>query len=99
MKIGLLNQMIKYYKYGFGRVTDYVNEGIRNGNITRKEGIELVEKYDDSCSDKYIKSFCEYIGITFEQFWIQVTENVNLNLFNVTPNGKIKKKFKVGTGL
>lgn len=94
-----LNQMIKYYKYGFGRVTDYVNEGIRNGNITRKEGIELVEKYDDSCSDKYIKSFCEYIGITFEQFWIQVTENVNLNLFNVTPNGKIKKKFKVGTGL
>ena len=24
-----LNQMIKYYKYGFGRASDYVNEEIR----------------------------------------------------------------------
>ena len=25
-----LNQMIKYYKYGFGRVSDSVNEQIRS---------------------------------------------------------------------
>ncbi len=94
-----LNQMIKYYKYGFGRVTDYVNEGIRNSYMTRKQGIELVEKYDDSCSDEYIKSFCDFIEITFEQFWIQVRKNVNLDLFTVRSDGKIKKKFKVGTGI
>jgi N-acetyl sugar amidotransferase len=94
-----LNQMIKYYKYGFGRVTDYVNEGIRHNNMTRKQGIKLVEKYDDSCSEAYIKSFCDYIEITLEQFWIQVRENVNLDLFTVSSDGKIKKKFKVGAGL
>ena len=27
-----LNQMIKYYKFGFGKVTDYVNEDIRLGH-------------------------------------------------------------------
>ncbi len=31
-----LNQMIKYYKFGFGRVTDYVNEEIRLGRLTRE---------------------------------------------------------------
>ena len=36
-----LNQMIKYYKFGFGRVTDYVNEAIRLGIMNREEGIAL----------------------------------------------------------
>ena len=94
-----VNQMIKYYKYGFGRVTDYVNERIRSGDMTREEGIQLVEKYDDSCSNDYIKSFCDYIDITVEQFWKQVRKNVNPDLFTVTADGKIKKKFKVGKGL
>lgn len=94
-----LNQMIKYYKFGFGRVTDYANEGIRHGSMTREEGIKLVDKYDDSCSDEYIKSFCDYIEITVDEFWVQVRKNVNLDLFSITSNGKIKKKFKVGKGL
>ena len=40
--------MIKYFKYGFGRVSDYVNEEIRLGRISREEGIKLAEKYDAS---------------------------------------------------
>jgi len=40
-----LNQMIKYYKFGFGRVSDYVNECIRMDKMTREQGINLVEKY------------------------------------------------------
>ena len=41
-------------KYGFGRATDYVNEMIRLGDLTREEGIEIVTKYDGRCSSKYI---------------------------------------------
>ena len=37
-----LNQMIKYYKYGFGKVTDYVNEDIRLGRLNREDAIEIV---------------------------------------------------------
>ena len=51
-----LNQMIKYYKYGFGRASDYVNEEIRIGNLS-ESAIKLVNKYDGRCSDKYISSF------------------------------------------
>jgi len=94
-----LNQMIKYYKFGFGRVTDYANEEIRLGRMTRDEGISLVERYDDSCSPEYIASFCDYIGITVEAFWDKVFAALNRNLFDVTGDGRIVRKFKVGVGL
>ncbi len=94
-----LNQMIKYLKYGFGRISDYVNEDIRLGRISREEGIELVKKYDGKCSEKYIKSFSKYIGISIDEFWDQVDKSVNLNLFSRVKKGVYKRKFKVGKGL
>lgn len=94
-----LNQMIKYYKFGFGRVTDYVNEEIRLGRMTRQCGIELVEKYDDSCGNEYIKSFCAYIEISVPFFWEKVHASVNRNLFTIERDGTISRKFKVGIGL
>ncbi|PIW54455.1 MAG: N-acetyl sugar amidotransferase [Sphingomonadales bacterium CG12_big_fil_rev_8_21_14_0_65_65_10] len=93
------NQMIKYYKFGFGRVTDYCNEEIRHGNMTRERGIELVEKYDDAGSDEYISSFCDYIGIGKDQFWDQVHASVNRDLFTINDDGRITRKFEVGVGL
>lgn len=94
-----LNQMIKYLKFGFGRIADYVNEDIRNGRMTREEGIELNKKYDGSCSPNYIKSFSDYIGITVEEFWEQVDKSVNRELFTKEDEGKYTPKFKVGVGL
>jgi N-acetyl sugar amidotransferase len=91
-----LNQMIKYYKYGFGRASDYANEMIRLGTITREEGIQLVKKYDGKCSDNYIKSFCEYIEISPQYFWEKVHFVTNKKLFNIK-NNQIIPKFKVGS--
>lgn len=94
-----LNQMIKYYKFGFGRVTDYVNEEIRLGRMTRDQAIKLVERYDDSCAPAYIESFCAYIGISVEAFWAQVRASTNRTLFDVPPTGRPVRKFRVGVGL
>ena len=94
-----LNQMIKYLKYGFGRISDYVNEDIRNKRLSREEGIELLEKFDGTCSPKYIESFSNYIGITVEEFWKQVDLSVNTDLFEKHGLGKYEPKFQVGIGL
>jgi N-acetyl sugar amidotransferase len=94
------NQMLKYLKYGFGRTTDYVNEDIRRGRLTRKEAIELVEAYDGKCATGYIESFCEFIEITKGEFWEFVSEKiVNRNLFEVQGIDSFVPKFKVGVGL
>ena len=92
----ILNQMIKYYKYGFGRATDYVNEWIRTGRITRSEGIPIVEKYDGACADHYIESFSKFIGITTNDFWQIVRKFTNSQLFDMSQPGRPKPLFKVG---
>lgn len=94
-----LNQMIKYYKFGFGRVTDYANEEIRLGRMSRAQGIHLVEHYDDACAPGYIESFSDYIGISVGEFWKKVYASVNRELFDVQDDGRILRKFKVGVGL
>jgi len=94
-----LNQMIKYYKFGFGRVTDYVNEEIRLCRMSREAGIASVEKYDHCCGDNYIKSFCDFIHISVDKFWEKVYSSVNQKLFSIDSDGNIHPKFTVGTGL
>jgi N-acetyl sugar amidotransferase len=94
-----LNQMIKYYKYGFGKISDYANEDIRNGRLTREEAIKLVEKFDGKCGENYIESFCDYIGISITDFWAHVNKSVNPNLFYKDSKGNWIPKFKVGEGL
>lgn len=94
-----INQMIKYYKFGFGRTTDYVNEEIRLGRMTRDQGIDLVHQYDDKCSLEYIARYCEYLGIGVDAFWDQVRRTCNRKLFDVASHGSITSKFTVGVGL
>ena len=94
-----LNQMIKYYKFGFGRASDYVNEMIRLGTMTREQGITVCENYDGACSDAYIASFCEYIEISVEYFWEKVISVTNKDLFTLTGPADINRRFKVGNGI
>jgi N-acetyl sugar amidotransferase len=91
-----LNQMIKYLKFGFGRVTDYVNEDIRLGRMTRQEGIAMVEKYEGKCSPRYIRSFCDYLEISEAKFWEVVDKSVNKELFARGPTGTWERRFTVG---
>jgi len=63
-----VNQMLKYIKFGFGQCMDHVCYDIRDGLMSREEGIELVKKFDGKCSETYIIEFCNFAGITLEDF-------------------------------
>ncbi|MCC6648506.1 MAG: N-acetyl sugar amidotransferase [Polyangiaceae bacterium] len=75
------NQRIKYLKFGFGRVTDYVNEDIRLGRLTREAGARLAERYDGRVAPRYVASFCRYLGIEEAEFHRVVDACVNRELF------------------
>ena len=65
----VIHHYFKYLKFGFGSTSDNVSNEIRNGRMTREEGIKLVRETDGRTPPKeYIKHFCENIGITKEQF-------------------------------
>ena len=91
-----INMMIKYYKFGFGRATDYVSEEIRLGLMSREEGIKIVKRYDGICDDSIIKSYCNYVNITIDKFWEIVYSYTNKNLFEIK-KGEVRpiRKFKI----
>jgi N-acetyl sugar amidotransferase len=95
-----INMMLKYYKLGFGRASDFVNEEIRSGRLTREEGVVLVQRYDGICDDKYVESFCRYVGISINEFWVQVHKAANPLLFESVPGRQRPQPlFTPGVGL
>lgn len=56
-------------KFGIGRATYDAAQEIRNGKITRNEGVQLVKKFDEEFPSKYFNAFLSYIGISEAQFF------------------------------
>ncbi len=90
-----INQLIKYYKYGFGRATEYMNDEIRLSRISRDKAAKIAAKYDGKFSNKIILDFCNYINITENKFWKIVKKNLNKSIFKIKKN-KIIPKFVAG---
>ncbi len=90
-----INMMIKYFKYGFGRATDLVNEAIRKKEMSREDAIDIVKKFDGVCDDSIIRSYCKYINISEPKFWEYTNHWVNESIFKKTRKRPIPK-FKVG---
>ncbi len=58
---------LSYIKFGIGRATSDASHEIRDGRISREEGIELIKKYDGEFPKKYYDVFLKYCDITEEQ--------------------------------
>ena len=59
---------LSYIKFGIGRTTSDAAHEIRDGKITREEGIALVKRYDAEFPRRYFEDFLEYCSITEEAF-------------------------------
>lgn len=57
------NDYLKYLKFGYGRTTDHASQDIREGRITREEGIKLVKEYD-SRRPEDLDTFLREVGLT-----------------------------------
>jgi len=56
-------------KFGISRCTANASREIRDGNITREEGVALVRKFDAEFPRKYFPDFLEYCGMEENEFW------------------------------
>jgi N-acetyl sugar amidotransferase len=63
-----VHDLLKFIKFGYGRASDHASKDIRDGYMTREEGIEMVKKYDHVVSsDLYY--WLDYVGMSEEEFW------------------------------
>ena len=90
-KIHGLHDYLKFVKYGFGRATDHASIDIRNKRITRKEGIQLVNKFDGKYPHYGVQSFIEYSGLTKGEIDDVIDSFTNSVIFKQNEDGTFKK--------
>ena len=58
---------LSYIKFGIGRATSDAAHEIRDGKISREEGVALVKRYDHERPKKYFQEFLEYCSISEQE--------------------------------
>ena len=72
---------LMYLKFGFGRTTSEIGNEIRRGAMTRKQGINIVRKFDGEFPEKHIPSYLKYYSLTREEFDAVLDKWANKELF------------------
>ena len=93
-QIDMFHYYTTFIKFGIGRATYDAAQEIRNGKITRAEGVALVKKYDHEFPQKYFKQFLEYIDITEDLFYETVNKFRSPHLWEEI-NGEWKLRHKI----
>ena len=65
---------LAYIKFGLGRCVSDAAHEIRDGHLTREEGIQLVRKFDGEFPKKYFQVFLEYCDID-ENYFFEVIDS------------------------
>lgn len=60
---------LAYIKFGIGRATSDAAHEIRDGKITRDEGIALIRRFDGEFPARYFPDLLAYCGVSEDEFW------------------------------
>jgi N-acetyl sugar amidotransferase len=84
-----VHDYLKFVKFGFGRATDHASLDIRNGRLTRQEGVALVRKFDGKYPQKGAKAFLRYSGMSKKEFDKVIDSFTDKALFALGKDGKL----------
>ncbi len=85
-KLECFHYYMMLIKFGLGRATWDAAQEIRDGKISRDEGVNLVKKYDHEFPDKSFQDFLDYISVDKEIFFKTVDDFRNKNLWRKKSN-------------
>jgi N-acetyl sugar amidotransferase len=81
-----IHDYLKYIKFGYGRATDHACKDIRDGKLTREQGIEMVRKYDH-VKPRDLYRWLEYVNMTEEEFDRIADTFRDMRVWEKTPDG------------
>ena len=93
-KLDGFHYYLSYIKFGIGRATSDSAHEIRDGHITRDEGIQLVKKFDGEFPMRFYKTFLEYCDID-EKLFNEVIDSWRSSHLWENINGEWKLKHKI----
>lgn len=85
---------LAFIKFGIGRATSDTAHEIRDGHLTREEGVKLVQKYDGEFPAQHFKEFLEYCSIT-EEYFREIIDSWRSDHLWQRVNGEWKLKHQI----
>jgi hypothetical protein len=64
-----LHYYLTWIKFGLGRASYDAAQEIRNGHLTREEGVALVHRFDGEFPARDFPAVLEYLGMKELEFW------------------------------
>lgn len=92
-KMDGMHYFLRYIKFGLGRTIEDAAHEIRDGHLTREEGLALIKKYEGEFPKKYFHDFLNYLDISEEHFW-EVIDSWRLPHIWKQEDGEWKLKFE-----
>lgn len=93
-KLDGFHYYLSFIKFGIGRATSDTAHEIRDGHLTREEGVQLVRKFDGEFPRKHFSEFLEYCSISEEYFHEIVDSWRSPHIWDKV-NGEWKLKYQV----
>lgn len=90
-KLDGFHYYLAYIKFGLGRATSDSAHEIRDGHLTREEGVQLVKKFDGEFPEKYFDTFLKYCDINEKTFWEVIDSWRSPHLWKKEKEWKLKK--------
>ncbi len=63
-----IHDWMKFIKFGYGRASDHVSKDIRDGYLSRAEGVELVRRHDAVKPRRDLDRWLKYVDMTEGEF-------------------------------
>ena len=67
-KFESLHYYCHYIKFGIGRTRFDASQEIRNGHVTREEGIALAKQFEGEFPERYQEDCLDFMGLTADEF-------------------------------
>lgn len=83
----VIHHFVKWFKFGMTRLFDNVSVEIRNGRMTREEGIKLIKETPVNIPHQEIKYLCDFLKITESHFWEILETFRNKDIWKKDGNG------------
>lgn len=80
-----LHDYIKFIKHGYGKATDHACREIRLKRMTRKEGIEQIQRYQN-VEPRDVELFLQWVQMSKDEFWAHINKFRNKDLWKNMSN-------------
>jgi N-acetyl sugar amidotransferase len=84
----VVHHYIKWFKFGITRMHDNISTEIRNGRMTREEGIRLLRSRKERVPNFEIKKLCSFLDMKESEFWRIIEKFRNRKIWKKDKKGK-----------